>query len=124
MPQTSSPATHQEHLETLQSTVMDILQPKAANNLQWQRKEQRDCDTRGHLTPSLDNQELTCIIFSLAHSLKGLRQEVNELQVTEFQSEPTPAQQEKEQDRRKEPDRTAQQKEITSLQEALTAARH
>ncbi|KAL0169731.1 hypothetical protein M9458_034327, partial [Cirrhinus mrigala] len=38
MPQTSSPATHQEHLETLQSTVMDILQPKAANDLQRQRK--------------------------------------------------------------------------------------
>ncbi|KAI2647436.1 Dynein heavy chain-like protein [Labeo rohita] len=126
MPQTSSPATHQEHLETLQSTVMDILQPKAANNLQWQRKEQQDCDTSGHLTPSLDNQELTSIIFSLVHTLKGHRQEVNELklQVTEFQREPTPAQQEKEQDRRKEPDRMTQQKEITSLQEALTAARH
>ncbi|KAL0150775.1 hypothetical protein M9458_053933 [Cirrhinus mrigala] len=126
MPQTSSPATHQEHLETLQSTVMDLLQPKAANDLQWQRKEQQDCDTCGHLTPSLDNQELTSIIFSLAHTLKGLRQEVNELklQVTEFQREPTPAQQEKEQDRRKEPDRMAQQKEITCLQEALTAARH
>ncbi|KAL0147493.1 hypothetical protein M9458_057208 [Cirrhinus mrigala] len=116
MPQTSSPATHQEHLETLQSTVMDILQPKAANDLLWQRKEQRNCDTRGHLTLSLDNQELTSAIFSLAHTLKGLRQE--------FQREVTPAQQEKEQDRRKEPDRMAQQKEITSLQEALTAAGH
>ncbi|KAL0197879.1 hypothetical protein M9458_006419, partial [Cirrhinus mrigala] len=83
------PATHQEHLETPQSTVMGILQPKAANDLQWQRKEQQDCDTSGHLTPSLDNQELTSI-FSLAHTLKGLRQE--------FQREPTPAQQEKEQD--------------------------
>ncbi|KAL0149597.1 hypothetical protein M9458_055124, partial [Cirrhinus mrigala] len=126
MPQTSSPATHQEHLETLQSTVMDILQPKAANNLQWQEKEQQDCDTRGHLTPSLDNRELTSIIFSLVYTLKGLRQEVNELklQVTEFQREPTSAQQEKEQDRLEEPDRTAQQKEITSLQEALTSARH
>ncbi|KAL0150021.1 hypothetical protein M9458_054680, partial [Cirrhinus mrigala] len=111
MPQTSSPATHQEHLETPQSTGMDILQPKAANDLQRQRKKQRNCDTSGHLTPSLDNQELTSIIFSLAHTLKGLRQEVNELklQVTEFQRELTPAQQEKEQDR---------------LQEALTAAGH
>ncbi|KAL0152619.1 hypothetical protein M9458_052342 [Cirrhinus mrigala] len=126
MPQTSSPATHQEHLETPQSTVMDSLQPKAANDLQWQRKEQRNCDTSGHLTLSLDNQELTSAILSLAHNLKGLRQEVNELklQVTGFQREPTPAQQEKEQDRCKKPDRTAQQKEITSLQEALTAARH
>ncbi|KAI2646747.1 Octanoyltransferase [Labeo rohita] len=117
MPQTSSPATHQEHLETLQSTVMDILQPKAANNLQWQRKEQRDCDTSGHLTPSLDNRELTSIIFSLVHTLKGLRQEVNELklQVTESQRELTPSQQEKEQDRCEEPDRMAQQREITSL---------
>ncbi|KAL0147449.1 hypothetical protein M9458_057245 [Cirrhinus mrigala] len=116
MPQTSSPATHQEHLGSPQSTGMDILQPKAVNNLQRQRKEQQDCDTSGHLTPSLDNQELTSAIFSLAHNLKGLRQE--------FQRELTPAQQEKEQDRRKEPDRTEQQKEITSLQEALTAARH
>ncbi|KAL0192559.1 hypothetical protein M9458_010855, partial [Cirrhinus mrigala] len=126
MPQTSSPATHQEHPETPQGTVMDILQPKAANDLQWQRKEQRNCDTSGHLTLTLDNQELTSTIFSLAHTFKGLRQEVNELklQVTEFQRELTPAQQEKERDRRKEPDRTAQQKEITSLQEALTAARH
>ncbi|KAL0154194.1 hypothetical protein M9458_050501, partial [Cirrhinus mrigala] len=126
MPQTSSPATHQEHLETLQSTGMDILQPKAVNNLQRQRKELRNCDTSGHLTLSLDNQELTSAIFSLAHTLKGLRQEVNELklQVTEFQREPTPAQQQKGQDRCKKPDRTAQQKEITSLQEALTAAGH
>ncbi|KAL0194617.1 hypothetical protein M9458_008189, partial [Cirrhinus mrigala] len=126
MPQTSSPATHQEHLGTPQSTGMDILQPKAVNNLQRQRKEQQDCDTSGHLTPSLDNQELTSVTFSLAHTLKGLRQEVNELklQVTEFQRELTPAQQEKERDRCKEPDRTAQQKEITSLQEALTAAGH
>ncbi|KAL0170619.1 hypothetical protein M9458_035215 [Cirrhinus mrigala] len=126
MPQTSSPATHQEHLGTPQSTGMDILQPKAVNNLQRQRKEQQDCDTSGHLTPSLDNQELTSVTFSLAHTLKGLRQEVNELklQFTEFQRELTPAQQEKERDRCKEPDRTAQQKEITSLQEALTAAGH
>ncbi|KAL0159100.1 hypothetical protein M9458_047176, partial [Cirrhinus mrigala] len=124
MPQTSSPATHQEHLETLQSNVMDILQPKAANDLQRQRKEQRNCNTSGHLTLSLDNQELTSAIFSLAHTLKGLRQEVNELQFTEFQREPTPAQQQKGQDRCKKPDRMAQQKEITSLQEALTAARH
>ncbi|KAL0180350.1 hypothetical protein M9458_025792, partial [Cirrhinus mrigala] len=126
MPQTSSPATHQEHLETPQSTVMDSLQPKAANDLQRQRKEQWNCDTSGHLTLSLDNQELTSAILSLAHNLKGLRQELNELklQVTEFQREPTPAQQEKEQDRSKKPDRTAQQKEITGLQEALTAARH
>ncbi|KAL0182296.1 hypothetical protein M9458_021671, partial [Cirrhinus mrigala] len=126
MPQTSSPATHQEHLETLQSTVMDIPQPKAANDLQRQRKEQRNCNTSGHLTLSLDNQELTSAIFSLAHTLKGLRQEVNELklQFTEFQREPTPAQQQKGQDRCKKPDRMAQQKEITSLQEALTAARH
>ncbi|KAL0189473.1 hypothetical protein M9458_016572, partial [Cirrhinus mrigala] len=107
-------------------TVMDILQPKAANDLIRQRKEQRNGDTSGHLTLSLDDQELTTAIFSLAHTLKGLRQEVNELklQVTEFQRELTPAQQEKEQDRRKEPDRTEQQKEITSLQGALTAARH
>ncbi|KAL0151754.1 hypothetical protein M9458_052905 [Cirrhinus mrigala] len=126
MPQTSSPATHQEHLETLQSTVVDSLQPKAANDLQRQRKEQRNCNTSGHLTFSLDNQELTSAIFSLVHTLKGLRQEVNELklQFTEFQRELTPAQQEKERDRCKEPDRTAQQKEITSLQEALTAAGH
>ncbi|KAF4115199.1 hypothetical protein G5714_002688 [Onychostoma macrolepis] len=53
---------HQDHLKTRQSTVMDILQPKAANDLQWQRKEQRDCDTSGHLTPSLNHQEPTSII--------------------------------------------------------------
>ncbi|KAI2655952.1 hypothetical protein H4Q32_012747 [Labeo rohita] len=90
------------------------------------RKEQRNCHTIGHLTPSLDNQELTSIIFSLAHTLKGLRQETNELklQVTVFQRDPTPAQQEKEQDRRMELDRMVQQKEITSLQESLTAAGH
>ncbi len=70
---------HQDHLKTRQSTVMDILQPKVVTDLQWQRKEQRDCDTSGHLTPSLNHQELTSIIFSLAHTLKGLRQEVNEL---------------------------------------------
>ncbi|KAL0173895.1 hypothetical protein M9458_029863, partial [Cirrhinus mrigala] len=126
MPQTSSPATNQEHPGSPQSTGMDSLQPKAANDLQRQRKEQQDCDTSGHLTLSLDDQELTSAIFSLAHTLKGLRQEVNELklQVTEFQRKLTPAQQEKEQDRHEEPDRMAQRKEITSLQEALTAARH
>ncbi|KAF4114472.1 hypothetical protein G5714_004695 [Onychostoma macrolepis] len=68
---------HQDHRKTWQSTVMDILQPKAANNLQWQRKEQRDCDTSGHLTPSLNHQELTSIISSLVHNLLDLRQEVN-----------------------------------------------
>ncbi len=105
---------------------MDILQPKAANDLQWQRKEQRDCDTSGHLTPSLNHQELTSIIISLAHTLKGLRQEVNELnlQVTEFYRELTLAQREKAQNGCKELYRMAQQKEITSLQEALTAAGH
>ncbi|KAF4117894.1 hypothetical protein G5714_002447 [Onychostoma macrolepis] len=49
---------------------MDILQPKAANDLQWQRKEQQDCDTSGHLTPSLNHQELTSIISSLASDLR------------------------------------------------------
>ncbi|KAL0168463.1 hypothetical protein M9458_036685, partial [Cirrhinus mrigala] len=104
-------------------TSFSLKQPTTCNG---REKEQRNCDTSGHLTFRLDNQELTSAIFSLAHTLKGLRQEVNELklQVTEFQRELTPAQQEKEQDRCKEPDRTAQQKEITSLQEALTAARH
>ncbi|KAL0147883.1 hypothetical protein M9458_056804 [Cirrhinus mrigala] len=104
MPQTSSPATHQEHLKTPQSTVMAILQAKAANDLQRQRNEQQDCDTCGHHTPSLG-------WFWETHPWITRR-------------EPTPAQQEKEQDRHKEPDRTAQQKEITSLQEALTAAGH
>ncbi|KAF4096747.1 hypothetical protein G5714_022716 [Onychostoma macrolepis] len=82
---------HQDHLKTPQSTVMDILQPKAANNLQWQRKEQRDCDTSGHLTPSLNYQEPTSIISSLVHDLLDLRQEVNELklQVTESYRELT-----------------------------------
>ncbi|KAF4104962.1 hypothetical protein G5714_014293 [Onychostoma macrolepis] len=68
---------HQDHLKTRQSMVMDILQPKAANNLQWQRKEQRDCDTSGHLTPSLNHQEPTSIISSLVHDLLDLRQERN-----------------------------------------------
>uniref|UniRef100_A0A671MCI4 Retrotransposon gag domain-containing protein n=1 Tax=Sinocyclocheilus anshuiensis TaxID=1608454 RepID=A0A671MCI4_9TELE len=118
--------SHQAHLENQQSTVMDILQPKAANDLQQQRKEQRDCNTSGHLTPSLDNQELTSIIFSLAHTLKGLRQEVNymKLQVTECHRELTTTQRETAQNRCMEPDRMAQQKEIISLQEALTSAGH
>ncbi|KAF4098829.1 hypothetical protein G5714_020859 [Onychostoma macrolepis] len=105
---------------------MDILQPKLANNLQWQRKEQRDCDTSGHLTPSLNHQEPTSIISSLVHDLLDLRQEVNELklQVTESYRELTPAQREKAQNGCTEPYRMAQQKEITSLQEALTSAGH
>ncbi len=105
---------------------MDILQPKVATDLQWQRKEQRDCDTSGHLTPSLNHQELTSIIISLARTLKGLRQEVNELnlQVTEFYRELRPAQQDKAQNGCKEPYRMTQQKQIISLQEALTAAAH
>ncbi|KAI2643061.1 Golgin subfamily A member 6B [Labeo rohita] len=94
---------------TWQNSVMDILQPKAANDQQ----RQRDDNTSGHLTPSLKYQELASIIISLTHTLEGLRQETNELklQVTEAQN------------RCKEPDRMAK-KEITSLQEALTAARY
>ncbi len=106
--------------------VIDILQPKAASDLQWQRREQRDCNTSGHLIPSLNHQELISIIIFLAQTLKGFRQEVKELnlQVTEFYRELTPAQREKAQNACKEPYRMAQQKEITSLQEALTASGH
>ncbi|KAL0147885.1 hypothetical protein M9458_056806 [Cirrhinus mrigala] len=49
MSQTSSRnlalSVHQNHLETQQSIVMDILQPKVVNNLQQQRKEQQDYNT-------------------------------------------------------------------------------
>ncbi|ROL55607.1 hypothetical protein DPX16_23624 [Anabarilius grahami] len=86
------PFTSTYHLETQQSSVMDILQHEAANNLQWQRKEQQDGNTSGFPTPILSKEELTSTIFSLPHALMGLRQE--------------------------------QLKEITSLQEALTAAGH
>lgn len=51
-PQTSSPATHQDHLETGQSSVMDIPQPEAGNNLPWQRKEPLDDNESGRLTPT------------------------------------------------------------------------
>ncbi len=117
---------HQDHLETQQSTVMDIFQPKAAGDLQWQRKEQRDCDTSGHPTPRMSHQEQASIIISLAHTLKGLRQDANEinLQVTELYWELSPAQWEKAQNGCKESYSMAQQKEITSLQEALIAAGH
>ncbi|ROL55595.1 hypothetical protein DPX16_23612 [Anabarilius grahami] len=122
MPQTSSPAPHQHPLEAWRSSVMDILQPEAANDLQWQRKEQRDGDTSGHPVPSLSNEELTSFIISLAHSFAGLRQEVNELKlpVTQLHS----AQRDTTPGICKDGDRTEQPKEITGLQEALTAAGH
>ncbi len=77
-------------------------------------------------TPRLSHQEQASIIISLAHTLKGLRQEANEinLQVTELYWELSPAQWEKAQNGCKESYSMAQQKEITSLQEALIAAGH
>ncbi len=124
IPQTSNPASSPGPPENPAEHCDG--HPSAQSSLQWQRKEQRDCDTSGHLTPSLNHQELTSIIISLAHTLKGLRQEVNalNLQVTEFYREPTPAQREKAHNGCKEPYRMAQRKEITSLQEVLTAAGH
>ncbi|ROJ46199.1 hypothetical protein DPX16_10924 [Anabarilius grahami] len=121
-PQTSSPAPHQHPLEARRSSVMDILQPEAVNDLQCQRKEQQDGDTSGHPKPSLSNEELTSFIISMAHSLAGLQQEVNELKlpVTQLHS----AQREMTPNICKDGDRTEQPKEITGLQEAWTAAGH
>lgn len=79
-------------LETWQVIVMGTLQPKAANDLQHQRREQQDKDTRGLLIPSLsqnyDHKELTNTILSLAHTLVSLSQEVNRLKPRVTESDP------------------------------------
>ncbi|CAM4491270.1 unnamed protein product [Leuciscus chuanchicus] len=49
-----------------QSSVLDILQPEAHNDLPRQRREPLDDNESGRRTPSLSHQELTSIIFSLA----------------------------------------------------------